>query len=155
MTPKPILPAHVKFYTADTQSGLASATAISRGFSMVWKLTDKIGLVWPVGQDPVTLEKEPTLEATLSLATDTTGLGLITTMQSGSTKWFRIKAEGETIESTYKHMFQIDFPAQVKEVGEFSDEDGIYLVEYTLQGIHDATWGKAFQIDVITTVTTL
>jgi len=155
MTPKPVLPAHLKFYMADTQAGLASADAITRGFSLGWKLTDKIGLVWPVGQDPVTLETEPTLEATLSLATDSVGLGLIATMRAGTTKWFRVKAEGDTIEDTYEHTFQIDFPAQIKEVGEFSDKDGLYLVEYTLQGIHDGTWDKAFQIDVIAAVSTL
>lgn len=155
MTPKPVLPAHLKFYMADSQAGLASAEAITRGFSLGWKLTDKIGLIWPVGQDPLTLETEPSLEATLSLATDTVGLGLITTMRAGSTKWFRVKAEGDTIEDTYKNTFQIDFPAQIKEVGEFSDEDGIYLVEYTLQGIHDGTWGKAFQIDVTAAVSAL
>lgn len=155
MTPKPVLPAHLKFYMADSQAGLTSADAIARGFSLGWKLTDKIGLIWPVGQDPVTLETEPSLEATLSLATDTTGLGLISTMRTGATKWFRVKAEGDIIESTHKNTFQIDFPAQVKEVGDFSDEDGIYLVEYTLQGIHDGTWGKAFQIDVTAAVSTL
>lgn len=155
MTPKPILPAHLKFYMADSQAGLVSATAISRGFSLGWKLTDKIGLIWPVGQDPVTLEIEPALEATLSLATDTVGLGLIGTMRAGTTKWLRVKAEGDMIEDIYPYLFQIDFPVQVKEVGEFSDEDGIYLVEYTLQGIHDGTWGKAFQIEVVADVSTL
>ncbi|MEZ0396836.1 MAG: hypothetical protein ABWK53_10465 [Anaerolineales bacterium] len=155
MTPKPVLPAHLSFYMADTQAGLDSAQALTRGFSLSWSLTDKNALAWPVGQPPVLIESEPKLEANLSLATDTVGLGLIATMRAGTTKWFRVKAEGDTIESTYKYTFQIDFPAQISEVGDFSDEDGIYLVEYTLAMIHDATWGKAFQVDVITDVQTL
>lgn len=155
MTPIPVLPAHVTLYMADTQAGLASAQAMTRGFALNWKLTDKVGLVWPVGNEPITVETEPSLEATLSLATDTTGIGMISTMRSGAMKWFRVKAEGNTIQSPYKYTFQIDFPAQVREVGEFSDQDGLYLVEYTLQGIHDATWGKAFQIEVIADVQTL
>lgn len=155
MTSKPVLPAHLALYMADTQGGLASASAISRGFSLTWNLTDKNALAWPIGQSPVLIESEPKLEATLSLATDTTGLGLITTMRSGDTKWFRVKAEGATIASPYKYTFQIDFPGQISEVGEFSDEDGLYLVEYTLTGIHDATWGKSFQIDVIADVSSI
>lgn len=154
LTPRPVLPTHLMLYMADTQGDLDSASAVRRGFSLIWKLTDKIGLFWPIGQDPVTVEVEPTLEAVLNLATDDVGLSLIQTMRSGSTKWFRIKATGDAIES-YHHTFQIDFPAQVKEVGEFSDEDGLYLVEYTLQGVHDSTWGKPFQIDVITDVEAL
>lgn len=155
LTPKPVLPAHMKLYMADTQSGLASAQAVSRGFKLEWSLTDKIGLVWPIGQEPVTIETEPKLEAKLSVATDTVGLGLIGTMRAGSTKWFRIKAEGDLIQTPYKYTFQIDFPGQVSDVGEFSDEDGLYLVEYSLTGIHDATWGKSFQMDVIADVQTL
>jgi len=155
LTPKVIFPGHLKFYMADTQSGLASAQAMSRGFSMTWSLTDKNALAWPVGQSPVLIESEPKLEARLSLATDTVGLGLIATMRAGSTKWFRVKAEGDLIQTPYEHTFQIDFPGQITDVGEFSDEDGLYLVEYTLAMIHDSTWGKAFQIDVTTDVQTL
>lgn len=155
MMPKPVLPAHLKLYMADSQAGLDSAQALSRGFSLTWSLTDKNALVWPVGQSPVLIESEPKLEAKLSLATDTVGLGLITTMRAGSTKWLRIKAEGNTIETPYKYTVQIDFPAQVVDVGDFSDEDGIYLMEYALSGVHDATWDKTFQVDVIADVQTL
>lgn len=155
MTPKPVLPAHLKLYMADSRAGLDAAQAVSRGFSLTWSLTDKNALAWPIGQSPVLIESEPSVEAKLSLATDTTGLGLIATMRSGATKWFRIKAEGDTIQTSYKYTVQIDFPGQITEVGEFSDEDGLYLVEYTLAMIHDATWGKAFQIDVIADVQTL
>lgn len=150
MTPKPVLPGHVTFKMADTQAGLAGASALTRGFSMEFSITDKIGLVWPVGQNAVTVETEPKASGSLKLATDTVGMGLIATMRAGSTKWFRIKGTGALIDSTYYQDLQIDFPAQITEVSEFADEDGIYAVEYTLQIIHDATWGKAFQIDVIT-----
>lgn len=155
LTPKSVLPAQVKFYMADTQAELAGATAITRGFSLVWSLTNKVGQAWPVGQDPITVESVPTAEAKLKLATDTVGLGLIATMRAGTTKWLRVKAEGETIESTYKQTFQLDFPVQIKDVADFADEDNLYLVEYGLAVIHDAIWGKAFQIDVTTNVQTL
>lgn len=155
LTSKPVLPAHVKLYMADTQVGLAIASAITRGFGMTWSLTDKVGLAWPIGQDPVTLETVPTGEAKLKLASDTIGLGLIDSMRAGSTKWFRVKCEGETIEAPYKYLFQIDFPGQIKDVSEFSDDGGIYMLEYSLAMLHDATWGKAFSIDVIADVETL
>lgn len=155
MTPRPVLPTHLKLYAADAQADLDTAQALSRGFSLTWGLTDKNALAWPIGQEPVVIESEPKLEAKLKVATDTVGIGLVTTMRNATTKWFRLKAEGAIIASTYKYTFQIDFPAQIIDVGEFSDEDGLYMVEFSLAGIHDATWGKAFQIDVISDVQTL
>ena len=155
MTPRPVLPNQLTLYLSDTQSGLSSATALTRGFSLGWSLTDKSALAWPVGQDPVAVETVPALKGSLKLATDTVGLGLIDTMRNGSTKWVRVKATGPVIEDTYHYTFQIDFPAQVEDVGDFSDEDGLYLVEYTLSGIHDSTWGKPFEITVMTDVDSL
>jgi hypothetical protein len=155
LTPKPVLPAQMSFKMADTQAGLAGASAMTRGFSMEFSLTDKIGLAWPVGQDPVTVETEPSIQAKLKLATDTTGMGLIATMRNGVTKWFQIKATGALIESTYYYDFQLDFPAQIEAPGDMGDQEGIYALEYSLIPIHDATWGKSFQIDVIADVSAL
>lgn len=150
MTPRPILPVHGKFYMADTQAGLAGATAMTRGFSAEFALTDLIGLAWPVGGDPVLVEKEPKLQHKLKLAADIVGMGLIATMRNGATKWFRLLYEGATIASTYKYTFQIDFPAQIKDLSKPSDEDGLTVFEYGLQGIYDPTWGKPFEISMIT-----
>jgi len=155
LTPRPILPGHLSFKMADAQAGLAGATALTRGFSMEFSLTDKVGLAWPVGQDPVPVETAPNIQAKLKLATDTVGMGLIATMRTGATKWFRIKATGAIIESTYAYDFQIDFPAQIEAAGDMSDEDGLYVLEYGLIPIHDATWEKAFQIDVVADVSAL
>ena len=155
MTPKPILPSQVSFKTATTQAGLAGATALTRGFSMEWALTDKVGLAWPVGQNPVVVETEPKNSGKLKLATDTTGMGLVTTMRSGATQWFQIKATGALIASTYYYDFQLDFPAQIESLSDPSDESGIYALEYGLTPVYDSAWGKAFQIDVITDTQTL
>ena len=155
LTPLPVLPTMLTFKMADTQAGLAGATAMTRGFSMVWGLTDKVGLAWPVGQDPVAVEKEPKLEGKLRIMTDTTGIGLITTMRTPATKWFRITGTGALIASTYYQTFQLDFPAQIIDLGGFSDEDGLHVAEFGLTGVHDATWGKSFQIDITTNVQTL
>jgi len=150
-----VLPGHLSFKMADTQAGLAGATAMTRGFSMEWSLTEKIGMAWPVGQDPVTVEKEPEFMAKLRLATDTVGHGLLATMRANTTKWFRIKGTGALIEDTYYNDFQIDFPAKISDAGDPEDNEGIHVMEYALTGIHDSTWGKAFQIDIINALSAL
>jgi hypothetical protein len=155
MAARPVLPTQGKFYIADAQADLATATAMTRGFSAEYGLSDKITQAWPVGEDPVKSEKEGKLGGKLKLAADTVGMGLIATMRAGSTKWFRFKYEGPVIADTYKWTYQIDFPAQILGVSKPSDEDGIFVFEYELQGIYDATWGKAFEITLINDVQTL
>lgn len=146
LTPRPILPAHLTFKMADTQAGLAGASALTRGFSMEFSILNKAGLAWPVGQDPVALETDPAATAKLKLATDATGTALMTTMRAGSTKWFQIKATGALIASTYYYDLQIQFAAQIETPGDMADEGGIYAQEYGLEIVHDATWTKAYQI---------
>jgi hypothetical protein len=155
MTPRPILPSHLSFKTATTQAGLAGASALTRGFSMEFSLGDKVGLAWPVGQSQVLVEGVPAVSAKLKLAADTVGVGYITNMRAGDTVWFRIKGTGALIASTYYQDFQLDFPAQIEAPGDFGDEGNIYALEYALKPIHDATWGKSFQIDVITDASTI
>lgn len=154
MTPKVIMPAQARIKMSDTLVGLDSAPDYCRAFGLNWKLTDKFGLAYPLC-DPFSIEAEPTLEYSLKVDTGAVGLGLIATMRAGETKWFRLIAEGATIESPYKYAFQIDFPAQITDVGEFGDDDGVYMAEYTMTGLHDAAWGKAFEISVINTESTL
>ncbi len=155
LTPLPVLPAHLKLYMADSQTGLATANPLDRAFSLTWSITDKVGLSWPIGEDAVTVETVPGLTAKLRLAMDSTGVGLISTMRSSAIKWFQLEADGDAINASYDYTFTLTFPAEISDMSDFSDEDGIYAVEFTLQGIHDATFGHAFEIEVITDVSAL
>jgi len=150
----PVMPTQLKLYM-DTTSGGLGTTQLTRSFSMQWNLTDKFGLAWPVGQNPVAVEGEPNYSARLKVATDATGMGLISTMRNGDVKWFRIKAEGAVIASTYKYTFQIDFPAVITEIGDMADQENIYAIEYGLSPIYDPTWGKSLQVVVMNTLTSL
>jgi hypothetical protein len=155
LSPAPILPTMLKFYTADTQAGLAGASALGNSFSMQWSLTDKFGLAWPVGQDAVAVEGEPNASGKIVLATDAAGLGLIATLRAASTKWFRIEATGGLIATSYYQKLTIDFPAQIESVGDPTDTDNVYTMEFGLKPIHDSTWGKSVNIEVITNLSAL
>lgn len=155
LAPLPILPTMLKFYTADTQAGLATAQALTNSFSMTWSLVDKFALSWPVGQDPEAVEGEPNYSSRITVATDAAGMAFITTMRNAATKWFRIEAIGGTIADTYKHKFTLDFPAQIEAVGDLTDLDNAYTVDFGLLPIHDATWGKSMSLEIITNLATL
>lgn len=148
LTPRPVLPAHVRLKMASTRAGLDTAPNYCRAFSLKWGLTDKVGMAFPLCA-PFTIETQPNLEYTLKVDTGSVGIGLIETMRNGDTKWFRLIATGGVIDSPHVYTFQIDFPAQIVDVGEFSDSEGVYMVEYTMTGIHDVTWGKSFEITLL------
>lgn len=155
LSPVPILPTHVKFYMEDTQAALAGADALTNSFSMEYSLTDKFGLAWAMGQNPEAVEGEPNASGRIVVATDTAGMGLIATLRSAGTKWFRIEATGAQIASPYNHKLTIDFPAQIENVNDPTNLDNVYTVEFGLLPIHDATWGKSVNIEVITNVSAL
>jgi hypothetical protein len=59
------------------------------------------------------------------------------------------------IASPYYHKFTIDFPAQIESPGDPGDTENVYTIEYGLKPIHDATWAKSVNIEVITNLSAL
>lgn len=151
----PITPAITKIKLADTQAGLAGAAAFCRSFSLNWDLTDKFSLAWPIGCDPFDVEGTPNYSAKITVATNADGMALVGKLRDGSTKWIRVEAEGPTIEGAYKHKLTMDFPVKISELGDMSEQEKLWVIQFGLQPIHDATWGKAMNIEIITSLASL
>lgn len=156
----PILPTQVDIKVADTAAGLTGASALTRAISASWNLANRWAMPWMLGVAQTAfvagVEAEPKLTAKLKLAADATGLGLLTQMRAGSTKFMRIKATGALIASTYYYDMQTDLSLKVVgEPSEFSDEDGIYAIEWNFEGFYDTTWTKTILVSVINTTTAL
>ncbi len=156
---QPVQRIEVGVKLADTQAGLAGATYLTRALSASWALTDRYAAIWSLNQSSTydaTIESEPSGEVTLMMAADAVGMGLLTTMRAGATKFMRIQANGPVIgagPATYSLI--IDTAFKVSDVSDLRDEDGIFAIEWTGVFTHDATWGKAFQITLINGLTAL
>lgn len=153
----PVLPTQVKVYLADTAAGLAGATALTRPLSVEWSLTDRFGALFVLNGSTSfvsTLEKEPKLACKLKMAANAEGMGLLAQLRNGASKFLRIEATGPVI-TTNPHKLTIDTAVKVTNVSDFSDEDGVYAIEWELTGVHDATWGKAFNIGLVNTLAAL
>lgn len=148
IVPQVILPQAFSLKVADSQSGLASASALTRAFNLVWTLTDKIAQAFPIGSDIATTEAPPTYEAKLQLATDTVGLGFMAAMRGGTKKWFELSATGPAIETGHYYKFDLVWPAIPREVSGPDDKDSIMVVEYTLQNVYDADLGGPFALTI-------
>lgn len=156
---KPVLPTQVDIYMSDTYAGLPG-TALARTVSVSWALRNKYSPLFPLATAPGTgfaadVETEPELVMKFKAQADTEGMALLTNMRAGSSKFVRVKAIGELIAGSYYYTLQIDSALKVESVSEFSDEDGVYAIEWTLAGVHDATWGKACEILLTNVLTAL
>jgi len=155
----PVLPTQVSVYLASTAAGLAGATALQRVISASWALENRFGMLWALNRANNSwvahVEVEPKLVCTLKVEADAEGMGLLTHLRAGSSQFLRIEAQGALIETTYYHKLVIDTAAKVAEVSEFQDADGVYAIEWTLNGVYDATWAKATEIAVTNLLATL
>jgi hypothetical protein len=155
----PITGPQIKVYVADTVAALTGATALAGAISVEWSLTDRFSAAWFLnGKNEYDqhVETEPTLEVTLMQEADAEGMALLPIMRTGATKYIRIEAVGPVIgvgPGTYK--FTLDTACKVTDIGDFSDEEGVYAIEYTMQGFHSATLGGATKAVVINDVAAL
>jgi len=148
----PVLPSQVDIYADDSAATLGN-TQLTRVLGFEWELNGRFGPLWALNSSntsfATTVETEPKITAKLRMEADSVGMGLLTTMRAGSTKFVRIKGTGDTISGANKYLMQIDTALKVVDVSDFSDEDGVFAIEWTLEGMHDSTWTKAFNITVI------
>ena len=156
---KPMLPTDVDVYY-DTTSGGLGGTKLTRALSATITVSDRFGPLWVLNSANdsfvATLETEPTAEVAVMVEADTQGMGLLTDMRDTSTNFLRVTSTSSDEAGTgYPYLWQWDAAVKIKEIGEFSDEDGVYAIEWTFDMVHDPTWGKAMYVAVTNQLTTL
>lgn len=156
-----ITPSQVSIYLDDTAAGLGT-TKLTRVVSGSTGIEERYGPLWVVDAAlpsfATTIETEPKGMLTLMQEADSEGMANLVTMRAGSTKFVRIEATGANIYTggvTVDHRLRWDVAVQVKEPSEFSDEDGVFAMEWGFGLVHDPTWGKAMSIEVVTTTDAL
>lgn len=148
---KPILGRHVDVFI-DSASGGLGTTKLTRAFNAVWRLGNRFNPVWALNtllpSFASHVETEPTAQIELLVAADAQGMGELTTMRAGTTRFIRILATGDDLAgaATQKYEMRIDAAAKVSGISEFTDEDGVYAVRYTFDVVYDATWTHAQQV---------
>lgn len=158
IAPQVVMPTQVTVKLADTWAGLGAASVLTRVISTQWSLVDRFGPVWALdGQTypAASVETEPKVEVKLKLQADATGMGLLTNMRAGTTKFMRIKATGALISGSDYYDLQIDTACKVVDVSPFEDSDGVFAIEWTFNGFYDATATKTSEVVVVNTLATL
>jgi len=154
----PVLPTQVDI-TLDTAAAGLGTTKLLRVLSVDFETGDRFSPVWPIDSAQVSfatyVEKEPSPSFKIKVAADSVGMALLANMRAGTKGFFRVKGTGSLIASTYYHTFQHDICAVVSDVADFSDEDGVYAIEWTFNPTYDSTWTKTKEFQITNTLTAL
>ncbi len=164
----PILPGHFSLYTANTAALLGTTqTQLLRVINANPSIGDKFAPAWfvnaaqPSFETVVEPSDGPTSDMAMAVEADAAGMGLLDKLRDGSTVYLRLEAKGGAniynagTQLNLTRRFCWDMAIKAREVGTWSDEDGIWGIPYTFQMVHDATWGKSQQITVVNTLATV
>lgn len=155
---QPVLPTEVSVYL-DTSGATLGNTKLTRAFTAEWKIGNRFSPLWPlnsaVSSFAATIETAPEATLALTVEADAAGMGPLTAMRAGTKQFIRIQAVGPIIAGIYPWTLTLDMCGLVSEVGEFSDEDGVYAVQWTFAAAYDSTWTKALSVELINTLTAL
>lgn len=155
----PVLGSDCSVSLADTQAALAGASPLDNPFSGSWDLTGKYGTKWTLNAANTSwsdyAELKPKLMAELNAERDNAGMGPLTQLRSGDTKWLRFKWLGQLVEAGQNYSLTIDMATKVTNIKEFGSYEGVSDVSWELTGVHDQTWGQAFQIALVCAVTAI
>lgn len=159
----PVRPSELSVFLDNTAAGLGT-TKLGRAISGEWSIGgDRYLPVWVVdaAQDSFVghVEGEPEVTSALSLQANAQGMESLVRMRAGGTAFIRLHAVGPVIYTagavTVRHELILDTAAQVTEVEQFSEEDGIYAIGFNYTAVHDPTWARAFRATVVTTTSAL
>lgn len=158
VTPVPVQPSKLDVYM-DTSSANLGNTKLNRLLKGSFELTGRFQPLWVVNSSNASfqtwVEVEPTAKVNLTLEADAEGMALLSTMRAGTTKFVRVKATGDIIESATPYTMQFDFALQIGDMIDLSDQDGVYAVQVPMTMVHDATWGKAVAAQLKNTLSAL
>jgi hypothetical protein len=153
----PVAPASVSVYMDDDPDDIGT-TKLARVLSAELEISDRFSPVWTLDAAQASfathVETVPTARLALTVEADDAGMGLLAAMREGAKKFVRVLATGPTI-GTNNYKLQFDLCGTVTEVGDFSDEDGVYAIEWTLSTAYDADWGKALEVTVVNELSAL
>lgn len=157
LTLKPVLPTQVAVYLADTQAGLAGASA-SNVLSAEWSVQNILGALYTLNGSSswaADVALEPNSTVSILAEASAANMAHLANIRSGATKFLRIKATGDLIAASDYYMLQTDLAIKITNITEMRDEQGVFAVNYEGKITHDSTWGKGIAVDVMNEVTSL
>jgi hypothetical protein len=135
-----MLPTEIDVYY-NTTFGTIGTTKLGRAFQANLKISDRFAPVWVLNSLASSytahVETAPTVEVELLVEADTEGIQFFPIMRAGTTGYLRIKATSTQLAAGTAYSFQADLAGKVSDVSDFSDEDGVYAITWTMSAAMD------------------
>lgn len=154
----PILGNQFKLYLEDSQAALGTAAPLERAFNLNISIGPRHTPIWPINSDnasfATTVESQaPGLQVQLTLGAGTTGFDdMLLTMRNGQRKFLRAEAIGGSIAGTSNYQFTFDYSGEVISAPTMEDMEEVGVAQWTLRGVHDPTWGRAYRVIVVNNI---
>jgi len=156
---QPIQPTEVSVYM-DTTGASIGTTKLTRVLRAEFEIGDRYSPLWTLNSAAngfeAHVETAPAATVKLLVEADAAGMGPLAAVRAGDKKFIQVKATSSALAGTgYAYSMTLGVCGVVADVSEFSDEDGVYGIEWTFDVAYDATWGKALTMELVNTLTGL
>lgn len=159
LTNADMLGEQLQYYLDTTGAGVGTTQVTDEILDAEWGYKGVYAPRWAADRTQASykahVNKEPELTLKLQVAESAWARTLESDLDGGATRFLRIETVGQQIEpdsgngaTNFTH--QVDVACQMLKKGKYGDAGGIYMREFELQIVEDATWAKAFQITNIT-----
>ena len=142
----PMVGAQFNLYLDSTSAGIGG-TQLVDPMKVDFKASGYYDAYWPINRANTSytniLDKEKKNELKITLQANSTGIAVKGNyLETGARAYVRVAGVGPVIDSGHSINAGMthDMAVFVSDMAEFSDQDGVYAVEYTLQVAEDTTW---------------
>jgi hypothetical protein len=147
----PIIPDDTDVFIDTTFAALGTTKQL-RAMSAEFKVGNRYSPLWVMNSANASwvaiVETAPDVTLNLTVAADAAGMANLTALETGATRYVRLKNEGSAILATVaKHLFQIDMAARVENIGSLQDQDGVFAATWNFRAI-DTTSLAGVQVKV-------
>lgn len=151
---------HWNVYLDSTSGGLGT-TQLPKALQVDFMFDNVYGPFWPINRANIGftshVDLKPKTSVKLKLEADAQGMAMLGYLQTGVTYWLRVQAQGNQIASDgapggttpIYNMFQHDMAIKVGKPSPYSDDSGIFAIEWECNVVEDATWGMAQELLVV------
>lgn len=158
----PVAAKHWNVYL-DPTSGALGTTQLLRPLSVDFNIDNIYAPFWVLNRSNLSwgahVDLVPKATFKLKVEADSVGMGLLSSLQGGTTQFIRFDAQGSQIASDgpgaifaeFKH----DVAVKFGKPSPFEDDQGLFAIEWEGTVVEDATWAKSMQFVVTNLLTSL
>jgi hypothetical protein len=162
-TAVPMAPVAGKQYNVylDPTSEALGTTQLTKALSIDYTMDSVYNPFWPMNRSNIGftshVDVAPSCTVKILLEADAVGMGLLNSLQVGSTQFLRVEAVGAVIDAdnTINNTITHDMAIKIGKPNTFSDNDGVFAIEWDCPIVEDPTWGMAQQFVVTNLITAL